>query len=294
MRIKLFALALLFLFLTACGAEDAVTPLSHISLIVETLGLSDDYASTIELLDIKNATLANGKTSTVYLYAYFEGTASSYRYPVLIVGLDGKLYLTDLGSGVYDNVLYLSDIDGDSGDEVIVVCDTGGNGVPDKLSYIFTFGESGLHERFDFFTGGDHDVDTGFTLTLADGWNFIVGNVYTDLRVGFEHKYDKENPYFTEDGTVIQQFDTLNTDSLFYTFEPVDIDSDGICEIVTSEYSSLWSRSDSLGFALTVLKWNNKTEMLEIIKTDFYPIYISSSDDEWEKTLEYLRTWYLD
>ena len=59
-------------------------------------------------------------------------------------------------------------------------------------------------------------------------------------------------------------------DSL-YELLPIDIDKDGVYEIVGRQYVSLIGHSDGIGSAATVLKFNNEISEFAIIKTSFSP-----------------------
>ena len=57
-------------------------------------------------------------------------------------------------------------------------------------------------------------------------------------------------------------------DSL-YELLPIDIDKDGIYEIMGRQYVSLVGHSDGIGSATTVLKFNNEISEFVIIETSF-------------------------
>ena len=137
-------------------------------------------------------------------------------------------------------------------------------------------------------------IYTGFELLLADGWIFQIRNVYADLFLEFTRDTDKDYPYFDENGDLskrgIEQNKTkaLDIDSSFFIFTPVDIDNDGVYEIMTAQYSYLYGRSDAIGSCYTILKWDTVKQLFEIVQAGFWP-YSNEDSDAWQ---EYESIWY--
>jgi hypothetical protein len=60
-------------------------------------------------------------------------------------------------------------------------------------------------------------------------------------------------------------FDTNLLVDSFYSFEPMDVDEDGVCELIGYQYTSLNGHTDYVGSAKTVLKYDkNKSEFVVI------------------------------
>jgi len=128
-------------------------------------------------------------------------------------------------------------------------------------------------------------------LTLADGWLHTVENKYTGYSISFVRKIMCENPFFDENGdirthVVEQKIDNwLGIDPFFHIFSPVDVDGDGIFEIMTAQYTYLWGRADSVGTAYTILKWNTADIRMNVVKAGFWPY-----EDDYD-TDDYLQRW---
>ena len=76
-----------------------------------------------------------------------------------------------------------------------------------------------------------------------------------------------------ESGKIMETdvFDHVWIDETFRSFEPQDVDNDGIYEIVCSQYASLGDYSSCIGYASTTLKYNTEIKQFEIIRANFYP-----------------------
>lgn len=51
------------------------------------------------------------------------------------------------------------------------------------------------------------------------------------------------------------------------------MDSDGVSEIMTAQYTYLWGRADSLGAAYTILKWDS--DEMSVVKAGFLPCFVA-------------------
>lgn len=57
----------------------------------------------------------------------------------------------------------------------------------------------------------------------------------------------------------------------FYVFEPKDVDSDGISEIICKQYTYYSMHADYAGTACSVLKFNNQAQAFEVIDAWYEP-----------------------
>lgn len=160
------------------------------------------------------------------------------------------------------------DVDGDNTDEIVVqlqVAASGGAGY--YLSYVFKADET-LHP---LWIGGEEDVfpeiDTGFTGEPLENYEYKVTNVFTNKStiINLKGKYLPEA--FDDEGKLICTLD-LTCDT-FFEFAPRDVDNDGICEIVASQYAWLNGHADGIGNAKTVLKFNEDTQQFTVVDSEF-------------------------
>ena len=91
-------------------------------------------------------------------------------------------------------------------------------------------------------------------------------------RIYAQHEADNEEYYkwwYTDEGEIRNDCNIM-ADS-FYEFFSVDIDGDYVYEIKCRQYVSLFSHSDFIGWAVTVLKYNNELSCFEIVEASFEP-----------------------
>jgi len=112
-------------------------------------------------------------------------------------------------------------------------------------------------------------------------------------------------PYFDEQGHITEYakernkgeiYGLLGVDPFFFIFDPVDVDDDGIYEIMTAQFTYLFSRADGVGTAYTILKWNNASETVDVVKAGFWP-YDDDCDNKdayYERWQDYLDNWYYE
>lgn len=167
------------------------------------------------------------------------------------------------------DVLYVCDIDGDVQEEIIVhrlVGSAGGAG--SYKASIYKIIGNDVVELYSY--DNENMLYTGFYSRLRDGYVVEIINRYTGkkkkLSFAGEDKY--EGVIFDSRGKPIDEWGII-CDS-FCEFVPDDIDGDGVYEIVCKQYVSLYSHSDGLGLAESVLKYNVKTRDFEIVDSDFY------------------------
>ena len=169
--------------------------------------------------------------------------------------------------GCYASSLYVCDIDGDSFDEIILqqtMGITGGNG--QYLSRIFKINGSYIEELFH-----SDSFDTGYYSTFSDGFCLNIINRWTSEMHSIKYSERYVNLYFNNSGNVINHTDSILCDS-FYSFEPIDIDQDGIFEISCIQYVSLNDHSDYIGDAQCILKYNPIEKQFKVVQSDFSPV----------------------
>jgi hypothetical protein len=260
------------------------------------LGLDAAETATLELYASETARTADGGTATVYYYGCQTEGQVQYSHHVLFVDYGGCTRLcAEIAEGFPLGDFYIADVDGDGADEILLHVQTDAfGGMGQFSSYIYKISEGGMTALFD---SGAAEFDTGFTLSFADGYKMTVGNENAELGVTFEHRYDDANPYFDADGNTTSAPEPLYADAAFYEFKPADIDGDGVFELVTAQYASLWGHSDALGAAYTILRWNGETGALDVIKAGFWADEEVANDADalaeyWARWDEFGETWY--
>lgn len=199
------------------------------------------------------------------------GKKGIYHDSYLAIETDSKVLLKDLScenNGSYADIMYARDVDGDGTDEIILqqaVGMTGGAG--QYRSCVFKVVEDRITEIFNSSTG--HLYDTGFNSTLKDGFKLVLQNRFTGYEKTLDLSKNKQyiGVYFDINGNVVENRSLLY-DS-FKEFIPEDVDNDDIFEILCLQYVSLYSHTDYIGDAKSVLKFNANTQEFDIIKAEF-------------------------
>ncbi|MDR1159242.1 MAG: hypothetical protein LBK69_01265 [Syntrophomonadaceae bacterium] len=142
-------------------------------------------------------------------------------------------------------------------------------------------------------------LGTGFELVLSDGFSYTIENMFTGFSITFVRQ--NFNPYFDENGNLTDIASLINnnwdgTDPYFHIFKPVDYNNDGIFEIMSAQYCSLWGRNDIIGTAYSLMQWNNEKQSFDIIKNDFWVNEDHADHNEQEnymrKQSAFERSWY--
>jgi len=278
-------------------------------LIIEKLGYSIQNAPYIEEQQVETGLLAYDTMSTVVVFgAYVYGETVAHA-SVIVVDTGSDIVCEILGEGRYFTDFSLADIDGDGYAEILMHHETGGNGgAGSHETAVYKLEGNKLKKLFYYpvYNNSEgiyhNDFNTGFTLTLSDGWTYTVGNKNTDFSLTYIRKTLLENPYFDEVGNITayakdnNEQGALGTDPFFFVFCPLDVDNDGIFEIMTAQYASLWGRADGLGVAYSILKWNNSNSNMDIINAGFwvYQDDFEDMDDYYQRWQEYEDNWYMD
>ena len=202
---------------------------------------------------------------------YGGNMGTSDHYLMLII--DDKIVLEDLKTGEADEYIAclggtveVADFDGDGYDEILVqeiAGMTGGFGQHYSRVYKYNDGQFKL-----MFSSLDsyRRFDTGFSCTVLEDYNLKIQNKYTGYEEIFNYRDVRKTWYGEKDCTY---FDTELLVDSFYSFEPMDVDEDGVCEIIGYQYTSLNGHSDFVGVAKTVLKYDKAKSEFVVVDAEF-------------------------
>lgn len=218
---------------------------------------------------------------TVYLLAddrYGGSTMPADYY--LAIATNDKIIVKDIAAwenqACYSGNIELRDFDGDLDEEILLQENLGGvGGAGSFLSRVFDFKNGEIVEIFSSRSEKIHRViDTGFSINLLEDHRFDIRNSITGYCETFQDERKDEEYYkkwwYTDEGELRKDL-TIMVDS-FCEFVPVDIDGDYIYEIKSRQFVSLIGHSDGIGWAITVLKYNNKLGCFEIVEASFEPM----------------------
>ena len=211
----------------------------------------------------------------VYLLAddrYGGGRIPADNY--LVIETYEKIIVKDVTKyACYFGNINLCDLDGDKDSEIILqetISITGGAG--GYLSRVFDFKDGQIIEIFSSIDDNEKDFDTGYSITILKDKKFKIENKYTGYSETFNDVREQPDEYsiyywYNHETGEPKDID-LWVDS-FYQFSPIDIDQDGVYEILCRQYVCLVDHADGLGTAKTILKYNNTTSQFEIMSTEF-------------------------
>jgi len=273
------------------------------TFVAEILNYDVSAIPYIMTRQAETALLSPGSASKVMVFEVFIYGGPVYNIPVIVIDTDGDIICEVLIEFSYYTEFSISDIDGDGYAEILMHHETGGNGgAGSHETDVYKLDGSSLNKLF-YYPGYDHagnrsEFDTGFTLTLTDGWLHTVENKYTGYSLSFVREMTNENPYFDEQGNtranaeenIIEK--SYGVDPFFFIFDPVDVDDDGVYEIMTAQHTYLWGRADGVGTAYTILKWNNASKTMDVIKAGFWPYGDYGNADYQEQWQDYEENWY--
>lgn len=308
--IKTVLIVLIVLSLCACGSKTKVpqdvydantsneSKYNQQTLSKDIILTSDPNRSEWMSIDLSEAGLSNltlgcvengyiikdnteeQKKSAVYIFCDYAVSNNMYHIPYLVVALSDKVLIKDLSdgnkySGSYYDVLSLADVDGDGTHEIIVQQTVGmSGGAGSYISRIFKVNGDKIQEMFTSVSQDPSDAgqsiwNTGFTSEFLSNRKLKIINGFTDYNIIIDISKKYTEDFFDKDGKGPLSL-SISCDS-FNEFSPKDVDDDGVYEIVCSQYVSLADHSDYIGDAKTVLRYNVKLQMFEVIQSEFIP-----------------------
>ena len=251
---------------------------------VQQLNLMDDVASKCVLITCETI---NKNILSSYLIVEYEGS-----YMCMYVGASHKSSLP---------IIYGADLDGDSMDEIVVFYITMGSGRtgPYHETFIYKWKDYSLQTLY--YSGDTENpenlINTGFKLTFNDNYKGIMKNDFTKTETVFELPkdqlalYDEKGNFNDQNGYIEanKSHDNAvgNDNNNFLTLKIVDIDSDGVYEIIASEgFFVDIQGSWGIGESYVALKYNKMSSKFEVVKSAFLPFGSDMNSDD------FANNWY--
>ncbi len=250
-------------------------------IIPNTSNWKTDGLTALGLTNAKTSNATDCLQGNVYIISEPDFGIFSNFY----IALETKenVLITYIGTSVDSqsphNKVSFSDVDGEPGEEIIINADTGGNGgYGQYTSSVWKLSDKGIENIFEACTIVGL-FDTGFESELQEPFKLIISNKYTGYKttIDYSNKSEYIGTIFDKNGKPLSNsaFTNASFDS-FYFFEPIDIDNDGVFEIMCKQYTSLHSHVDHIGDAQTIIKYDKSKKDFKIIDTEF----IEYSEDE--------------
>ena len=223
--------------------------------------------------DTKNAEIINTQKSSFGEIRLLSAKSDGKSVYLLEAEYEGKKFYTEYPAYYDIENIYYANVDGSYGDEIIIHASTNTKGVYENdILKITADGIIHLLNANNAFY-----MTTSFDTKLKENFNVEISNKYVSFTKTVnvkginDEKYD--DSYWDESGKIMETdvFDHVWIDETFRSFEPQDVDNDGIYEIVCSQYASLGDYSSCIGYASTTLKYNTEIKQFEIIRANFYP-----------------------
>ncbi len=244
---------------------------------VKEAGLENVFireASTVTVLD-------EDTYGQVYLladdrYGATRGVSDHY----IAIAIDNTIIVEDVSVfdttnlAAYSGNIELCDLDGDGDNEIILQeCVAMSGGIGGYRSRVFDYADGKVTEVFSYSNSNDEKFDTGYSIVILKNRQFKINNKHTGYCEVFTQESDNEEyfKYWYKENGEAEELSIL-VDS-FYGFSPVDFDGDGIMEIACRQYVSLIGHSNGIGWAKTILKYNQDSSAFEIVDTKFEPFH---------------------
>ena len=198
--------------------------------------------------------------------------------------------VTDIGFySILDNggytcyELHTANVDNEQGEEIVLMTNTGGNGGRGSwIPGVYKITEKGIEEM--------SFAEDGYKITAEKTFKYVITNEFTDLNETVEA--NKDYAYdFEEDGTPVE-----GADEYFYSMpwyiRPEDVDNDGICEIVTKEWSSISKDTNENVDFITTYKYDAEKEKFIVVDTSV--MYSADEDDVYGDDYKYCANCDID
>ena len=220
----------------------------------------------------------DGKNNQLSVYVLAEYQDNSYMHRTfLVVETDNDMLSYDLNTKSLQDTLYLVDIDADGLDEIILhqhLDDFGGAG--SYISRIYQVEDGRICEMFNSYTSTPQDsedeiFDTGFSSEFIEGKKLKITNQNTDYQTILDVSERYIDEFFDSAGKGPSDLPS-GCDS-FISFEPNDVDEDGVFEIIGTQYMFVFNHAGGIGYGKTVLKYNAQNSQFEVIKAEFSTEY---------------------
>ena len=267
-------------------------------------------------------------------YSFDGQTNTTYALIGIIAMIDyihpqGNLFLSLEQDGIYSfhylgfhnllsSYLEFADIDGDEFDELVLrffFLAAIGPRLTDMIIKV-----EGINAEFLLLTSQSpmaypqiNWFDTGFRFSINDGYQFTVTNILTGYSESFDARGSIDDQlveyWYDNDGLVdinamyygrSFEKDVLVENSIPYGFELfylIDIDEDGVFEIITARFLMyVFHSSFSIGMEYCLIKYNPQTNTFDVLDADFHlverGITLSESIDYQVFGVDVHRVWF--
>lgn len=251
------------------GSSAEQTTVDDYSKVVNVLkekGLSDPKVIDEAKVRLQNGTSANESEHSILLVADYAYGDSIYHNMHIVLRTDDELELIDLEDefGSYGDIISVCDINGDGIDECILqqVLDMFG-GAGQFMSRVISFTEDEVNVLFESDPGNLYD--TGFRSEYLEQKLLRISNIYTGYTTQIDISGMFKDEYFNSNEEGINR-PGIQCES-FVEFKPKESNQGCYCEIECIQFVTL--DGASLGYVLSILKYNSKAQTFDVINSEF-------------------------
>lgn len=222
--------------------------------------------------DLKDATVLSTQKSSFGEIRLLSAKSNGMNVFLLEAEVKGKKFYQEYPGYYNIENIYYANVDGFYGDEVIIHASTSNEGI--YANDVLKITSDGIIHLFN--ADNAFHVASSFSTKLKENFAVEILNKRTSFTKTINVKdMNDENyadSYWDENGKVTEKdpLDHVWIDETFRRFEPLDVDNDGIYEIVCSQYASLGDYSSCIGYAGVTLKYSTETKQFEIVDANFY------------------------
>ena len=232
----------------------------------DEVDVSDLGLQNCKIVKRKKLNFKDREPSYVYIIGEFTDVLKDKFNAFLAVEYEEKLFLGEIQNECLEIEMNIADVDNDRTDEIIIhqMIDCFG-GAGQYISLIIKFSDNQFFEMF--HSGTDEEFfSSGFSSEFLKDKKIKITNKFFEYQEVFDLSQRYDNSFFTEEGK--GRFGELICDDFFY-FYPEDVDNDNFFEIVGWQYASLTNHADGFGYAKSVLRYNLKTGVFDVVDGEF-------------------------
>ncbi len=255
------------LFYPVVETTTAFSNHNHDSQENQTHALIQNYKN----YNLSNADVITDKNASFGKCRLYSVNSDGKRVFLIEVTSNGKKYYYEfLGSSVIEDVI-LKNVDSQKGDEIIILAKKS-NGTYDNLVLRITSkGMVSLLSESEIY-----NISSSYTSELKENFNVDIYCRYGDDKTINVKNINKENyvgSYWDASGKLIEEFteDPIWFDQTFCSLEVKDVDKDGVCEIICSQYASMGDLDSCVGYAKTTIKYSTEYDSFTVVNSTFVP-----------------------
>ena len=242
-----------------------------------TITINGERYSQLELLNQPEDCGRYGNVVGAWVYGKTENE-TEYT-PILLVQTEDGLMAERLDPcATYYPLIYVADVDGDQEDEVIVNNVRTAMGIGQYRLHVFSTASSVLTSIYDFpktvytYSGSDADIpydelNFGFQGYVRDGFQLYIENpsLHYEETVLLEGT-TIDSSLWDEDGQALASEENVIRFNTFHDVEVMDIDGDGVFEIVGKQHVAYGTKR-SIGVMSVTLQY--KAGAFEVVQAVF-------------------------